>query len=158
MRLIIIRADAFCSIDGVGYSDLSMSSVPVDVHAVQWFDTEGWVEFTEDLSGYKKPNEPITSLDAYQQVISEWQTADYNAKHPPAPPAPTAEQNKNRASDLLSETDWTQIPSVSDPAQSNPYLANAEAFATYRSAVREIAVNPVAGNIDWPTKPTAVWV
>jgi hypothetical protein len=32
---------------------------------------------------------------------------------------------KQKASELLYETDWTTIPDVADPAKSNPYLVNA---------------------------------
>ena len=65
--------------------------------------------------------------------------------------------NKQQASNLLSETDWTAIPSVADPAQSNPYLANQDAFLTYRSQIRAIAVNPPVVVDPWPTMPVEVW-
>jgi hypothetical protein len=71
---------------------------------------------------------------------------------------PTAEENKSTAVSLLQATDWTQIPSVSDPALSNPYLSNKLAFDQYRNEVRQYAVYPVAGNITWPTVPTENWV
>jgi hypothetical protein len=73
-------------------------------------------------------------------------------------PATPADANKATAVSLLQETDWTQIPSVSDPALSNPYLANKLAFDQYRDAVRQYAVYPVEGNITWPTPPVENWV
>lgn len=76
---------------------------------------------------------------------------------PPAPIPPTAEQNKNKAVNLLSETDWTASEDVGNPQVANPYLVNQAEFLSYRSAVRAIAVNPVAGDIQWPTKPTEQW-
>jgi hypothetical protein len=76
-----------------------------------------------------------------------------------APPEePTADENKDTAVSLLQTTDWTQIPSVSDPSLSNPYLSNKLAFDQYRNDVRQYAVYPVAGNITWPTVPTENWV
>jgi len=63
---------------------------------------------------------------------------------------------KQQASRLLYETDWTTIPDVADPARSNPYLVNVAEFNTYRNAVRQYAVYPVANPI-WPTVPTAQW-
>ena len=60
------------------------------------------------------------------------------------------------ASRLLYETDWTTIPDVSDPTKSNPYLTNAQEYIAYRSALRQLAVYPVA-NPTWPTKPTSAW-
>jgi hypothetical protein len=62
----------------------------------------------------------------------------------------------NKASALLSETDWTSIADVANPAVSNPYLTNQAAFLSYRSQVRNLAVNPVADPV-WPTQPTAIW-
>lgn len=77
---------------------------------------------------------------------------------PPPPPPSTAEENKQTAIGFLQETDWTTIPDVADPAISNPYLANQQAFFDYRNLVRPYAINPVAGNINWPTQPTPIWL
>jgi hypothetical protein len=76
---------------------------------------------------------------------------------PPPPPPPTAEQNKQTAIGLLQETDWATIPDVADPNISNPYLTNQQAYFDYRNTVRAYTINPVAGNIDWPTQPTPIW-
>lgn len=67
------------------------------------------------------------------------------------------QDNKYYASGLLSATDWTTIPDVSDPALSDPYLLNANEFAAYRSNVRKIAVNPPIVVDVWPTKPEEQW-
>ena len=67
-------------------------------------------------------------------------------------------QNKQQATQLLTNTDWTAIPSVADPQQSNPYLANQNAFLSYRSQVRAIAVNPPTTPVTtWPALPVEVW-
>ena len=63
---------------------------------------------------------------------------------------------KQRASVLLTATDWTTIADVADPTKSNPYLLNQAEFAAYRSAVRMLAVYPVAAPV-WPTKPQEQW-
>jgi len=63
---------------------------------------------------------------------------------------------KQQATQLLYATDWTTIADVSDPAKSNPYLMNAQDFVTYRSALRQLAVYPVANPV-WPTKPQEQW-
>lgn len=76
---------------------------------------------------------------------------------PPAPYVPTAEANKASAVNLLSQTDWTSIADVADPAVSNPYLMNQAEFLAYRSQLRAIAVNPTAGFITFPTKPQEQW-
>jgi hypothetical protein len=75
----------------------------------------------------------------------------------PEPLNPTAEENSNYAIALLQETDWATIPDVADPAISNPYLTNQQAYFDYRNIVRGYTVNPVAGNINWPVQPTPIW-
>jgi len=62
----------------------------------------------------------------------------------------------NQASSLLSQTDWTSIPDVANPAVSNPYLMNQSEFLAYRSTVRNLAVNPVANPV-FPPLPTQKW-
>lgn len=57
--------------------------------------------------------------------------------------------NKQKASDLLSETDWTVLPDVTN-------LTNKEDFVTYRAALRAIAVNPTV-DVVFPVKPDTVW-
>jgi hypothetical protein len=69
---------------------------------------------------------------------------------------PSGLDNKTEAERRLAATDWVNQPDVYDPANT-PHLTNRNAFLTYRSQVRVIAVSPTAGNLDWPTEPTAVW-
>ena len=64
---------------------------------------------------------------------------------------------KDEASRRLYKTDWTTISDVADPMKSNPYLLNQSDFIVYRNNIRKVAVNPVAGYIDWGTTPTAQW-
>jgi hypothetical protein len=78
----------------------------------------------------------------------------------PPTPAPTPEeliaQCKQIAVGILNSTDWTSIADVGDPAKANPYLVNQADFISYRSAVRALAVNPVANPV-WPVEPTEQW-
>jgi hypothetical protein len=150
MRLTIIPVDGNVMKDGVGYLQLNLSScaIPSNVRALQWRDTLGWIEF------WDKQNEDITELPSWVNCcLSVWTVA--NTPIPPSPP--TAEDNKQTAIQLLQQTDWTTIPDVSDPTKSNPYLSNVNDFVTYRNTVRQYAINPVAGNITWPTLPQEVW-
>lgn len=62
---------------------------------------------------------------------------------------------KALASSLLYATDWTTIPDVADPTNS-PYLTNQSEFVTWRSQIRELAVNPVDDPV-FPTEPTPTW-
>jgi hypothetical protein len=88
----------------------------------------------------------------------QWVVADIPTPTPIPPEPPTADENKATAAGLLQQTDWTQIPSVSDPALSNPYLDNKLAFDQYRNEVRQYAVYPVEGIITWPVIPTETWI
>lgn len=73
------------------------------------------------------------------------------------PYEPSADENKSKAKQLLADTDWTTIPDVTDPTQSNPYLANSADFVAYRNELRAIVFNPQAGWIDFPTIPNEDW-
>lgn len=90
-----------------------------------------------------------------QAIANGWEDITGSWPLPPSPP--TAEDNKATAVSLLQSTDWTTIPDVGDPEQSNPYLTNQGAFIAYRNAVRQIAINPIAGDLTWPTQPTEQW-
>jgi hypothetical protein len=150
MLLTIIPIDGNVIKNEVGYLNLNLSScgIPSNVRALQWQETSGWLEF------WDQQNENITSLPSWVDCcLAAWTVA--NTPVPPSPP--TAEANKQYAVKILQQTDWTQIPSVSDPALSNPYLANKNAFDIYRNSVRQYALNPVAGDITWPTMPQEVW-
>jgi hypothetical protein len=150
MLLTIIPIDGNVTKDGVVYLELDLLScaIPSNVRALQWRETSGWLEF------WDKQNEDITSLPSWVDCcLAAWTVA--NTPVPPNPP--TAEENKQNAISLLQQTDWTTIPDVSDPTKSNPYLSNANDFITYRNAVRQYAINPIAGDITWPTIPEEVW-
>lgn len=147
-RIVIVVADKFCSVDGVGYNGVDMSSIGLDIHAVQWFGTNGWIEF-KPVDFVQPPNEPINNMDRFQGVIASWETIDYQHKNPPPPPPPTADQNKMVGESKLAQTDWAMLPDVN--------ITNRDDFAAYRNAVRAIVLDPVAGDIDWPVEPKAVW-
>ena len=68
-----------------------------------------------------------------------------------------AAQNKEKAQQLLADTDWTATVDINNPQYSNPYLANQDAFLAYRSQLRAIAVNPPVVVENWPVRPDEVW-
>ena len=75
---------------------------------------------------------------------------------PPPTPEELIAQCKAQATTILQSTDWTSIADVGDPTKSNPYLVNQAAFISYRSTVRNLAVNPVVDPV-FPTAPTEEW-
>lgn len=105
------------------------------------------------------PEKPFYWVECPDNTTTAW---TYNGEEflppPPAPPyVPTAEDNKSTATMLLQQTDWTTIPDVGDPTKSNPYLVNVEAFVVYRNAIRQYAIYPVPGDIDWIASPVEAW-
>ena len=150
MKLTIIPVDGNVKKDEVGYLKLDLSScgIPSNVRVLQWQETKGWLEF------WDQDNQDITELPSWTNCcLAVWTVANT-----PVPPSqPTEEGNKQTAISLLQQTDWTTIPDVSDPTKSNPYLSNVNDFVTYRNAVRQYALNPIAGDINWPTAPQEVW-
>lgn len=99
--------------------------------------------------------QPLYWTECPEDCTTFW-TYDGKTFSPPPVPVPTAEQNKQTAIELLAETDWVNQPDVRNP-DNNPHLLNGDEFDTYRVAVRQYAVYPVEGNIDWPVKPTEQW-
>lgn len=117
-----------------------------------YYDIYGWLSATpiEGRSTKVVPMQPegnkIPNFTGYTWILLEY-----------VPPVvATASENQATATGILSATDWTALPSVGDPLQSNPYLVNQEEWITYRSKVRNIAVNPIEGNFDW-TQPQELW-
>jgi hypothetical protein len=88
MRVTIIPVDGFVSVDGEGYSDLDLSFMASDIHALQWYETEGELEI-QDARGRVIENRPIDSLEPYQPALDAWQVAKDAAD---AAKPPTEEQ------------------------------------------------------------------
>lgn len=88
---------------------------------------------------------PVPTQEQMDQAYPIWESQQLAA------------QNKTKAQQLLSETDWTATVDINNPQYSNPYLANQPEFLAYRSLVRAIAVNPPAIVDPWPVKPDEIW-
>jgi hypothetical protein len=74
MKLTIIREDGAVYKDGISYINLDLSSVPNDVHALQFNSTSntGWIEFTSPI-----PNEEITALPSWAiTAMTKWDEAE----------------------------------------------------------------------------------
>ena len=108
----------------------------------------GWIPFTAS------PNDVEAHGRELFAQLSVGVIAPYQP--PPPPPPPTAEQNAAQAKQKLAATDWVNEPDVYDTSR-DPHLTNREEFLDYRAWLRGIVVNPVAGDLDWPEVPTAVW-
>jgi hypothetical protein len=91
----------------------------------------------------------------YAMMAGGWKYVQGEAPVPP-PPDYSA-QNKQQAQALLQATDWTCTVDINNPQYSNPYLANQDEFLTYRSQVRQVAVNPPIDPVTFPPQPDEVW-
>ena len=112
-----------------------------------------WSEYPEELPFTASP----TDVQEYgRQIYAAAEAGQFGTVAAYVAPIATATQNKINAQQRLLETDWVNEPDVYDTAR-DPHLMNRDAFLDYRSWCRNIAVNPVAGNLEWPTEPTAIW-
>jgi len=76
MKLTIIPIDGAVYKDGYSYSGLNLSFVPSSVHALQWKDTKGWIEFVDNDDGTKPQNESITELPNWANTcVTKWDEA-----------------------------------------------------------------------------------
>lgn len=95
---------------------------------------------------------PYRNGDTVYTVQVAQMSAEQIAQYQASLAANIAAQGKQ----ILSNTDWTAISSVADPAESDPYLVNRNDFLTYRSAVRAIVLNPSYDSV-FPPAPTEHW-
>jgi hypothetical protein len=146
MQLTILPVDGFVGKNNKSESclgvDLTSCNIPANVHALQWDGVAGYIEFNTPV-----PNEEITVLPGWASCCI---TKCDEANQPP--PAPTPEEiiagNKAKAERLLLESDWSVLLDVP--------LANKTEWETYRSALRQIAINPTIDPV-WPVKPQSIW-
>jgi hypothetical protein len=76
MKLTIIPSDKAVYKDNKSYLGLTLSGIPSDVHALQWDNDAGWIEYKD----HAKPNEYISSLPQWvNDIITIWQNA-YDAE------------------------------------------------------------------------------
>jgi hypothetical protein len=77
MKLTIIREDGAVYQDRISYRNLDLSFVPSNVHALQWNNNKGWIEYSEDSNGNKQNNDMIDILPEWANTaIESWITAN----------------------------------------------------------------------------------
>jgi hypothetical protein len=152
MKLTIIRDMGLVCVDGRGHAELDLSSVPAEVHAVQWDGTSGEIEYVSN----DVPNDSITSLPSWAESIANERKAVIDAEIAEEEKAEAdriayenstegkAEAARRERDRLLSDVDWSAGTDVN----------MSEEMAAYRQALRDVPQQ--AGfpeNINWPTKP-----
>jgi hypothetical protein len=107
MNLVIIPIDGAVYVDGLCYSNLNLSGVPSNVHALQWKSTKGWIEFKENDDGDKLPNEVITELPEWANLCkAKWDEAKVNEAKVNEEAAILAANQAN----LIETTGTTEVP------------------------------------------------
>lgn len=116
MRLTIVPGDKAIYLDGTFLLDIQQdwTWVPSNVHAIQWYDTWGEIEYNDGT-----PNEQIAELGNYSQAtilfkLEKERLKQEQLKEKALREASTdwwAEFRALRNKKLL-ECDWTQLPNV----------------------------------------------
>ena len=78
MRLTIIPSDKNVGVDEIFFTglDLSACNIPSTIHALQWYQTEGEVEFINNPDRTKPQNEIISELPAWANAcVVKWNQA-----------------------------------------------------------------------------------
>lgn len=136
MNLTIIVPDKTIVVDGNGLFGINtdMSWIPENVHAVQWYDTWGEVEYNDGTS-----NERIEELGIYNQAVTDLQNAQQSIADEEARIQYEWEWNRDwttllrqNRSKRLADSDWTQIPDNSLSEEQK------ELWRTYRQQLRDL--------------------
>lgn len=95
-RITVVKPDSLVCVDGRCFYDIDMSSVPENLHAMQWYGSAGQEERHDPQTG-RPVNTPITSLDPYSDVLAQWEAKRVEADTPytgppPVPPVITRRQ------------------------------------------------------------------
>ena len=156
MRLTIIPGDKYIAIDNNGLLNIQqdLNWIPSNVHALQWYDTWGEVEYNDET-----PNERIENLGIFEQAV-----ADFNNEKKILQDELDAieaardywEELRVLRNERLSDCDWTQISDV-------PFTEEQKiSWKNYRQLLRDLpesitepkqlVLNSTDSN--WPVKPT----
>lgn len=77
MKLTIIPVDKTVYKDDVSFGNLDLVGIPEDVHALQWNNNSGWIEFFNTEEFRRTPNENITELPSWaNDALQKWEEAN----------------------------------------------------------------------------------
>ena len=154
MRMSIIVSDKAINIDGVYLDRIGqdLSWIPSNIHAVQWYDTWGEIEYTDQDN-----NEKITDLGIFKQAIEDHKNEIQRLKDEEDRRESERDywkEFRRRRDGFLINSDWTQNRDV--------LLDNDEEWKTYRQELRDLPNNisdPKSlaldlSHPDWPVPPS----
>lgn len=158
MKITIINKDKAVYKDNKSFNNLNLLTVPSNIHALQWNETQGHIEFNDNT-----PNEIITELPSWvNDCLIEWETANTNelnnledSNEPILEDSIVYTDQEKLASIRLQrdkrllDCDWTQLSDT-------PASVNKEAWANYRQLLRDLPSQSDL-NLDipnWPIPPS----
>ena len=160
MRLIIIPSDKAIGIDGEFFSKIGedLSWIPSNIHAIQWYDTWGEVEYNDG-----SPNEKIEELGIFSQASETFENEKVRLENERLAEEAALGETRDYWSELrsirdsiLSQCDWTQT--LDAPLTEEQKTS----WKIYRQALRDLTKNitdpkPLVldpNHSDWTIKPS----
>lgn len=146
MRLTIIPSDKYISIDNQPLLSIQqdLSWIPSNIHAVQWYDTHGEIEYTDG-----SPNTHINELGIYEQAIIDHNNEVQrliDEKYENQLKIDYWENLRKQRNSQLQKCDWTQIED--SPLTQEEKLS----WQNYRQALRDLPANTIdPKNPIWPS-------
>jgi len=152
MKLTIIPTDSTVYVDNLSYDNLVLSNIPLNVHALQWDENKGHIEYT-DYTVEQIEDLPSWASDA----VSNWNNANEKSQLPPeTTPVILSDEDKMlrlrfERDKRIAASDWVELPSVVALHDSTWVSA----WAVYRQALRDLPNQPNLDldNIVYPTPP-----
>jgi hypothetical protein len=159
MKLTILPSDKSIGIDGAFLIKIQqdLSWIPSNIHAVQWWDDHGEIEYNDG-----KPNERIEELGIYQQSIIDYENEKNRIADEIQRELELFEQSRNYWNEFryirnerLTESDWTQL------SDNNLTEEQREQWTQYRILLRDLSdiiedPKPLVldeNHPDWPVRP-----
>ena len=153
MRITIIPSDKTIGIGETFISGIQqdLSWIPKNVHAVQWYETHGEIEYTDG-----KKNKKIKKLGIYSQAIDDFNSELKKIEDERIAYEKAIEDSRDYQkelkifrNELLTKCDWTQLPDapLSDEKK--------QEWNEYRQKLRDLPSNTEdPKNPEWPTPPS----
>jgi hypothetical protein len=160
MRLTIIPSDKYISVDNDGILQIQqdLSWIPSNIHALQWYDTWGEVEYNDGT-----PNERLEELGIFEQAVEDYNNEIVRIENQKIADEEAAEAARDYWEELrvlrdqrLSESDWTQVADAPLTEEQK------DAWKNYRQELRDLPENitdpkPLVldeNHSSWPVRPS----
>jgi hypothetical protein len=156
MRITIIPSSKLISINGEGLLNIQqdLSWIPLNIHAVQWYDTWGEIEYTDGT-----PNQKIEELSIFEQAIEDYNNEVERIENKKEETARDYwEELRVLRNQRLTESDWTQV------ADAPLTEEHKDAWKNYRQELRDLPQNiidpkPIVldpNHSSWTIKPITI--